>query len=54
MTKDKLEPRQKPFGVRPVRQVSTLLSDCYKFSHRVLYPEGTEYVYSTETPRANS
>lgn len=54
MTKDKLEPRQKPFDVRPVRQVSTLLSDCYKFSHRALYPEGTEYVYSTETPRANS
>lgn len=30
-----------------------LLADFYKLSHRELYPEGTEYVYSTWTPRGN-
>ena len=31
----------------------TLLCDFYKISHRAMYPEGTEYVYSTWTPRAS-
>lgn len=31
----------------------TLLCDFYKISHREQYPEGTEYVYSTLTPRSN-
>ncbi len=31
----------------------TLLADFYKISHRTMYPEGTEYVYSTFTPRAS-
>lgn len=39
---------------RKIREISPLLSDCYKFGHRVLYPEDTTYVYSTLTPRANS
>lgn len=39
---------------KKVRQISMILSDCYKFAHRALYPEGTEIVYSTLTPRANS
>lgn len=39
---------------KQIRDLSVLLSDCYKFSHRKLYPEGTTYVYSTLTPRANS
>jgi len=30
-----------------------LLCDFYKISHRVQYPEGTETVYSTWTPRAS-
>ncbi|MDO3651295.1 endonuclease domain-containing protein [Nocardia mangyaensis] len=30
-----------------------LLADMYKISHRVQYPEGTEYVYSNWTPRSN-
>ena len=29
-----------------------LMADFYKLSHRVMYPEGTEYVYSTWTPRS--
>lgn len=33
--------------------LSTLLCDFYKTSHRVQYPEGTESVYSTFTPRSN-
>lgn len=32
---------------------ATLLCDFYKVSHRVQYPEGTEVVYSTWTPRSN-
>lgn len=31
----------------------TLMCDFYKISHREQYPEGTEYVYSTWTPRSN-
>lgn len=31
-----------------------LKSDAYKFSHMLLYPEGTQIVYETLTPRANS
>lgn len=38
----------------PIKEISVLLSDCYKFGHRTLYPEGTTYVYSTLTPRENS
>jgi nicotinamide phosphoribosyltransferase len=30
-----------------------LLSDFYKLSHRLMYPKGTEKVYSTWTPRAS-
>ena len=30
-----------------------VLCDFYKLSHRIMYPEGTEYVYSTWTPRAS-
>lgn len=30
-----------------------LLCDFYKLSHRAMYPEGTEVVYSTWTPRAS-
>jgi nicotinamide phosphoribosyltransferase len=30
-----------------------LMADFYKLSHREQYPEGTEYVYSTWTPRAS-
>jgi len=30
-----------------------LLCDFYKISHREQYPKGTEYVYSTWTPRAS-
>jgi len=32
---------------------ATLLCDFYKLSHRVQYPEGTETIYSTWTPRSN-
>lgn len=31
-----------------------LQADAYKFSHMKLYPEGTEYVFETLTPRKNS
>lgn len=31
-----------------------LKSDAYKFSHMLLYPQGTQTVYETLTPRANS
>lgn len=31
-----------------------LMSDCYKFMHRELYPDDTEIVYSNLTPRQNS
>lgn len=30
-----------------------LMADFYKLSHREQYPEGTEIVYSTWTPRAS-
>ena len=30
-----------------------LLTDFYKLGHRVQYPEGTEYIYSTFTPRTS-
>lgn len=32
---------------------ATLLCDFYKVSHREQYPEGTEFIYSTMTPRSN-
>lgn len=32
---------------------ATLLCDFYKLSHRLMYPEGMEVVYSTWTPRAS-
>lgn len=32
---------------------ATLLCDFYKVAHRAMYPKGTEYVYSTWTPRAS-
>lgn len=32
---------------------ATLLCDFYKLSHRAQYPEGTEVIYSTWTPRSN-
>ena len=32
---------------------STLLCDFYKVSHKAQYPEGTEMIYSTWTPRAS-
>ena len=35
------------------KQVATLLCDFYKTSHKNLYPNGTEYIYSTLTPRAS-
>lgn len=35
-------------------ETAALMSDCYKFGHRELYPTGTTMVYSTLTPRANS
>ena len=34
--------------------IPTLLCDFYKVSHREQYPEGTEIIYSTWTPRSNS
>lgn len=37
-----------------MKQLSaTLLCDFYKLAHRAMYPEGTETVYSTWTPRAS-
>ncbi|MDU8925541.1 nicotinate phosphoribosyltransferase [Pasteurellaceae bacterium LIM206] len=33
--------------------VPTLLCDFYKVSHRAQYPEGSEVIYSTFTPRSN-
>lgn len=32
----------------------TLLADFYKISHRIQYPQGTEYVYSNFTPRSDN
>ncbi len=32
---------------------ATVLCDFYKLSHRLMYPQGTELVYSTWTPRAS-
>lgn len=34
------------------KQIPTLLSDFYKQSHRIQYPENTELVYSNFTPRS--
>lgn len=34
-----------------MKQQAMLLADFYKLSHRRQYPEGTELVYSTWTPR---
>lgn len=36
-----------------MRQIATLLCDFYKVSHREMYPQGTETVYSTWTPRSS-
>lgn len=33
--------------------IPTLLCDFYKVSHRLQYPQGTEFIYSTFTPRSN-
>lgn len=35
-----------------MKLVPTLLCDFYKISHKEQYPEGTEYIYSTWTPRS--
>jgi nicotinamide phosphoribosyltransferase len=35
------------------KQIPTLLCDFYKVSHKALYPNGTEVIYSTWTPRAS-
>lgn len=35
-----------------MKLIPTLLCDFYKISHRVQYPQGTEEVYSTWTPRS--
>lgn len=35
-----------------MKQIATLLCDFYKVSHRQMYPQGTETIYSTWTPRA--
>ena len=32
-------------------RIPSLLCDFYKVSHAAQYPQGTEYVYSTLTPR---
>lgn len=43
-----------PIGDYEVRNLeTTLLCDFYKLSHRLMYPKGTEIVYSTWTPRAS-
>lgn len=36
-----------------MKLIPTLLCDFYKIGHRQQYPEGTEVVYSTWTPRSN-
>lgn len=36
-----------------MKHIATLLCDFYKVSHREMYPQGTELVYSTWTPRAS-
>lgn len=36
-----------------MKMIMPILCDFYKISHRAMYPEGTEYVYSTWTPRAS-
>ena len=33
--------------------IMPILCDFYKIAHRAMYPQGTEYVYSTWTPRAS-
>lgn len=37
----------------PTTYPASLLCDFYKVSHKKLYPENTEYIYSTFTPRSN-
>ncbi|MBO1087159.1 nicotinate phosphoribosyltransferase [Enterococcus mundtii] len=39
---------------RKIHELAALATDCYKFSHKSLYPQGTEEVYSNMTPRRNS
>jgi nicotinamide phosphoribosyltransferase len=36
-----------------MKLIMPILCDFYKIAHRAMYPEGTEYVYSTWTPRAS-
>ena len=36
-----------------MKQIATLLCDFYKISHRQMYPQGTETIYSTWTPRTS-
>lgn len=36
-----------------MKQIPTLLCDFYKLSHRNLYPENTQLIYSTWTPRTS-
>lgn len=36
-----------------MKKIPTLLCDFYKVNHRILYPVGTEMVYSTWTPRTS-
>lgn len=37
-----------------IEELAVFATDAYKYSHRLLYPKGTEYVYSNMTPRINS
>lgn len=39
--------------MRKINELAILATDCYKFSHKKFYPEGTEEVYSNMTPRDN-
>lgn len=34
-------------------RIPTLLCDFYKVSHKAQYPQGTQFIYSTLTPRSN-
>lgn len=36
-----------------MKLIMPILCDFYKIAHRAMYPQGTEYVYSTWTPRAS-
>ena len=33
-------------------RIPTLLCDFYKVSHKAQYPQGTQFIYSTLTPRS--